>query len=170
MKGGIPMIHLVKSGETLSEIALNYRIPLSTLIQANQIVNPNVIYPGQPIIIPNLPDPQTIPYKIDVSIQERKLRLYKENSLFKTYPIAVGAILSQTPIGSFVIVNREPNPGGPFGVMWLSLSKLHYGIHGTNNPASIGKAVSKGCIRMYNEDVLELASLVPNGTEVFIHL
>jgi L,D-transpeptidase ErfK/SrfK len=67
-----------------------------------------------------------------------------------------------------VIVNREPNPGGPFGAMWLSLSKIHYGIHGTNNPSSIGKSVSHGCIRMYNHDVLELASLVPNGTRVSI--
>lgn len=164
------MIHLVKKGETLGEIARNYRISLSALINANPTIHPNLIYPGQPITIPHLKDPQSIPYKIDVSIGERTLRLYNNNSLLKTYPIAVGAILSETPIGSFVIVNREPNPGGPFGAMWLSLSKMHYGIHGTNDPSSIGKAVSKGCIRMYNKDVLELSSYVPNGTEVFIHL
>ena len=66
------------------------------------------------------------------------------------------------------IVNRQPKPGGPFGAYWLSLSKIHYGIHGTNNPSSIGKAVSKGCIRMYNQDVTELAATVPNGTRVTI--
>ncbi|WP_243385388.1 L,D-transpeptidase family protein [Bacillus kexueae] len=164
------MIHLVKKGETLAEISQNYRTSLATLIQANPMINPNLIYPGQPINIPNLQDPQTIPYKIDVSIGERLLRLYKDKVFIKSYPIAVGAMLSETPIGSFVIVNRAPNPGGPFGSMWLSLSKMHYGIHGTNDPTSIGKAVSKGCIRMFNHDVLELASLVPNGTEVFIHL
>ncbi|NQD52198.1 L,D-transpeptidase, partial [Bacillus altitudinis] len=60
------------------------------------------------------------------------------------------------------------NPGGPFGAYWLSLSKVHYGIHGTNNPSSIGKAVSRGCIRMYNQNVIELASIVPNGTPVTI--
>jgi lipoprotein-anchoring transpeptidase ErfK/SrfK len=86
----------------------------------------------------------------------------------KVYPIAVGKILSGTPIGEFVIVNREPNPGGPFGVLWMSLSKIHYGIHGTNDPSSIGKAVSRGCIRMQNRDVLELGSIVPNGTRVII--
>lgn len=86
----------------------------------------------------------------------------------KTYPIAVGKMLTTTPVGQFVIVNREPNPGGPFGALWLSLSKKGYGIHGTNDPSSIGKAVSKGCIRMHNSDVLELASLVPNGTSVVI--
>jgi len=166
---GLSMIHLVKRGETLAMIAQNYRKPLSTIIKANPNINPNLIYPGQPINIPGLPDPQSIPYKIDVSLEKRTLTLYKNNKVMKTYPIAVGAILSQTPIGEFVIVNRAPNPGGPYGAMWLSLSRLHYGIHGTNNPASIGKAVSKGCIRMYNQDVLELASIVPNGTKVLIH-
>jgi lipoprotein-anchoring transpeptidase ErfK/SrfK len=77
-------------------------------------------------------------------------------------------MVTATPVGDFVIVNREPNPGGPFGAMWLSLSKIHYGIHGTNNPSSIGKAVSLGCIRMHNHNVLELASIVPNGTRVSI--
>lgn len=51
----------------------------------------------------------------------------------------------------------------------MGLSKPHYGIHGTNNPSSIGKNVSHGCIRMYNRDVLELASKVPIGTKVVIH-
>lgn len=77
-------------------------------------------------------------------------------------------MLTQTPIGEFVIVNREPEPGGPYGAMWLSLSKYGYGIHGTNNPSSIGQSVSKGCIRMYNQDVLQLARIVPNGTRVII--
>lgn len=53
--------------------------------------------------------------------------------------------------------------------MWMGLSKKHYGIHGTNNPSSIGKFVSKGCIRMFNKDVEELARKVPVGTPVFIH-
>ncbi len=77
-------------------------------------------------------------------------------------------MLTQTPTGKFVVVNRQPNPGGPFGVMWLSLSKAGYGIHGTNNPSSIGKYVSHGCVRMYNQDVLELAKRIPNGTVVMI--
>jgi len=78
-------------------------------------------------------------------------------------------MLFQTPVGNFVVVNRAPNPGGPFGTMWLSLSKEHYGIHGTNDPSSIGKSVSRGCIRMHNHDVEELAQTIPNGTAVSIH-
>ncbi|OAS86644.1 MULTISPECIES: L,D-transpeptidase family protein [Metabacillus] len=162
------MIHIVKAGESLAIIAANYRISLNQLIAVNKISNPNIIYIGQQINIPSLPNPDSIPYSIHISVSSKRLILKREGQVVREYPIAVGKIVTATPVGDFVIVNREPNPGGPFGVMWLSLSKIHYGIHGTNNPASIGKAVSLGCIRMYNNDVLELASMVPNGTRVFI--
>lgn len=162
------MIHITKQGETLSIIAQNYRTTVQRLLQANSITNPNMLYVGQAIVIPGLPSPESIPYTIWVSLSKKTLRLYRNYELVKVYPVAIGRIVHETPVGNFVIVNREPNPGGPFGVMWLSLSKIHYGIHGTNNPSSIGKAVSLGCIRMYNDDVLELANIVPNGTSVFI--
>ncbi|CEG27289.1 L,D-transpeptidase family protein [Bacillus sp. B-jedd] len=161
------MVHIVKPGETLAIIAMNYRVSMRRLQKANPGVG--ILQPGQRIIIPRLPDPATIPYQIDVSVKKRTLALYKDGRFIKIYPIAVGKMLTATPEGEYVIVNRQPNPGGPFGVMWLSLSKAGYGIHGTNNPSSIGKSVSHGCIRMHNRDVLELASMVPNGTRVRIH-
>ncbi|WP_449809677.1 L,D-transpeptidase family protein [Metabacillus arenae] len=147
---------------------MDYRTSVQTLIAANRLQNPNQLRVGQPITIPGLPDPQTIPYQIAISVGKKQLTLFRNGQVMKTYPIATGKILTATPIGEFVIVNREPNPGGPFGAMWLSLSKIHYGIHGTNDPSSIGKAVSLGCVRMYNQDVLELSSIVPNGTRVYI--
>lgn len=163
------MYHTVKPGESLAIIAENYRKSLSQILTANPaIMNANIIYPGQQIFIPGIPNPDSIPYQIIVSKSRKTLTLLRNGNVQKTYPIAVGKMLTQTPIGEFVIVNREPNPGGPFGAMWLTLSKSGYGIHGTNNPASIGKAVSLGCIRMHNEHVLELASIVPNGTRVII--
>ncbi|MEN2766313.1 L,D-transpeptidase family protein [Ornithinibacillus xuwenensis] len=162
------MIHIVKQGETLNQIARDYRTPLPAIITANTIINPNVIYPGQSIIIPGLPSPSTIPFHIEVSVSKRLLMLYHNNIIQREYPIAVGRILHDTPIGDYIIINKAPNPGGPFGTMWMSLSKEHYGIHGTNAPSSIGKAVSRGCIRMYNQDVEALSTLVPIGTRVSI--
>jgi lipoprotein-anchoring transpeptidase ErfK/SrfK len=106
--------------------------------------------------------------KIVVRVKSRKLDLYRQNKLYKTYPIAVGKPLTPTPKGSFKIINKATNPGGPYGTRWMGLSKPHIGIHGTNNPASIGKAASKGCIRMHNKDVEELYSLVKIGTRVNI--
>ena len=163
------MIHSIKQGETLYSISKDYRVSITQLIAANPLItNLNVLNIGQNIIIPSLPDPETIPYQIMISKNNRTLKLFRNQTLIKTYPIAVGKMLTQTPLGTFVVVNRQPNPGGPFGAMWLSLSKAGYGIHGTNNPASIGKSVSHGCVRMFNQDVLELAKQIPNGTRVFI--
>ncbi|WP_028402378.1 L,D-transpeptidase [Ectobacillus panaciterrae] len=106
---------------------------------------------------------------IDISTNKHQLLLYDGDRLIKVYPIAVGKMLTPTPSGIYTIINKQRNPGGPFGVLWMGLSKPHYGIHGTNNPSSIGKNVSHGCIRMYNHDVIKLSSMVPIGTRVHIH-
>lgn len=107
-------------------------------------------------------------YSITVNVSERKLMLFREGSPVKSYPVGIGKMLTPTPTGTYSIINKAPNPGGPFGVMWMGLSKPHYGIHGTNDPSSIGKIVSHGCIRMYNQDVLELSRTIPVGTLVTI--
>nr|WP_243116436.1 L,D-transpeptidase [Fonticella tunisiensis] len=107
-------------------------------------------------------------WKIFVNTKTRRLTLYKNGRVYKTYPIAVGKMLTPSPMGTFRIINKQVNPGGPFGARWMGLSKRGFGIHGTNDPSSIGKFVSHGCIRMYNRDVIELFNLVPVGTPVTI--
>lgn len=59
-----------------------------------------------------------------------------------------------------------PGPNNPVGVVWIDLSREHYGIHGTPEPAAIGKTSSHGCVRMTNWDALALARLVGPGTPV----
>jgi lipoprotein-anchoring transpeptidase ErfK/SrfK len=59
-----------------------------------------------------------------------------------------------------------PGPNNPVGVVWIDLSKEHYGIHGTPEPGRIGYSESHGCIRLTNWDALKLASLVTKGTTV----
>lgn len=108
------------------------------------------------------------PFNIVVNTNNYSLKLYRNNELFKSYPIAVGALVTPSPIGTFTIINKSINPGGPYGARWLGLNKKGYGIHGTNNPNSIGKKVSHGCIRMYNRDVIELSNIVSIGTIVKI--
>lgn len=107
-------------------------------------------------------------YSIVISLTNRMLHLIEGKVVIKSYRIGVGKILTPTPVGTYKIINKDPNPGGPYGAMWMGLSKPHYGIHGTNDPSSIGKLTSKGCIRMYNKDVLELSKIVPIGTIVKI--
>ncbi|WP_226037716.1 L,D-transpeptidase family protein [Aquibacillus saliphilus] len=162
------MIHTVRAGETLTSISEDYRIPLQAILQANPQISPDVIYVGQKLIIPGFPLPEEIPYSIIIDLSDRTLTLLLNGQIQKIYPVGVGRMLHETPIGDFIIINKAPNPGGPFGTMWMSLSKKYYGIHGTNDPSSIGSYVSRGCVRMYNSDVEELASIVPIGTPVRI--
>ena len=62
-----------------------------------------------------------------------------------------------------------PGPNGPVGVAWLDLTKEHYGIHGTNEPQTIGKTESHGCLRLTNWDVMRLSRMLkPGFTAVFV--
>lgn len=125
--------------------------------------------------------------EIIIELSNFRLYLYQEGVKILDYPIAIGAPATPTPVGATKIVNRvyfptyyprewgkkgltpiAPGPDNPVGTRWLGLSWPNYGIHGTNNPASIGKAVSDGCIRMFNEDVEELFEMIRMGTPVKI--
>ncbi|SMC17428.1 L,D-transpeptidase catalytic domain [Clostridium acidisoli DSM 12555] len=109
-------------------------------------------------------------YRITINTQTRILTLFRNNNFYKTYMVAVGKPSTPTPKGTFKIINRAINPGGPFGARWLGLNAPYgdYGIHGTNNPSSIGKNISNGCIRMFNNQVIEVSNLVSIGTLVLI--
>jgi len=119
---------------------------------------------------------------IVVSIPDRKLALMEDGVVKRVYPVAVGKPSTPSPAGEFTIVRRVSNPtyshGGkvvvpgpknPVGSRWMGLSTKGYGIHGTNEPNSIGKAASHGCIRMGKADLEELYSLVQVGDAVEIH-
>ncbi len=107
--------------------------------------------------------------KIHVHIDTRILNFTLNDSI-TTYPVAVGKPSTPSPVGEWKIVFKSVDPGGPFGARWMKLSCPwgSYGIHGTNNPNSIGKAVSHGCIRLHNENVIELYNQVGIGTPVSV--
>ena len=119
--------------------------------------------------------------QIIVSIPDRKLALLEDGDVLKVYDVAVGAEKSPSPTGDFTIVNRLENPtyyrpgvvieagaNNPLGTRWMGLSLKGFGIHGTNQPQSIGKAASHGCIRMAQIDLEELFTLVHVGDAVSI--
>ena len=107
---------------------------------------------------------------VNINTTSRILTLLSGNQQMYKYPIAVGKPSTPTPTGSYSIINKIINPGGALGTRWLGLNIPggNYGIHGTNNPDSIGKAVSNGCIRLHNKDVEQLFSYVSVGTQVTI--
>lgn len=109
-----------------------------------------------------------------------RLYFYRDGQLVKEYPVATGRNPELTPEGNYTIMTRGVDTPGAnsldprLGSRWLGLSAggaragHKYGIHGTNEPSSIGTYASGGCIRMHNEDVEELFELVPTGTPVQI--
>jgi len=118
---------------------------------------------------------------IIVSLPDRKLALLKDGKVLRIYRVAVGKDSTPSPAGEFRIANRVSNPtyyhkgqgipageNNPVGSRWMGLSAKSYGIHGTNQPKSIGKAASTGCIRMGKEDLEELFALVEVGDAVQI--
>ena len=120
--------------------------------------------------------------RVVVSIPDRKLALIENDQIVRIYPVAVGAAVSPSPVGTFSIVNRVSNPtyyktgkvvgpgrANPVGTRWIGLSAKGYGIHGTDAPASIGFAKSHGCIRLRNRDIEQLFELVRAGDVVELH-
>ncbi|MBO9128380.1 peptidoglycan-binding protein [Bacillus sp. 165] len=114
-----------------------------------------------------------------------QLAYYDGGKLVKVFKVATGRSPSYTPEGRFKIVTKIVNrpyykggiPGGdprnPLGNRWLGLNArgtwgTTYAIHGNNNPSSIGKYVSSGCIRMYDEEVEWLYDHIPLNTTVII--
>lgn len=110
-------------------------------------------------------------YTILIEVDKKQLKLVdRENeSILKTYTIATGKPSSPTPLGTFKIIEKS-SWGEGFGTRWMGLNVPwgKYGIHGTNNPSSIGGNLSGGCIRMRNRDVEELYSMVMHNTTVII--
>jgi L,D-transpeptidase catalytic domain len=116
---------------------------------------------------------------IVVSLEDRKLALVEDGQVKRVYSVAVGKPSTPSPTGAFTIERRVanptyhhdgktvlPGPGNPVGTRWMGLSKHGYGIHGTNEPKSIGKAASHGCIRMAKADLEDLYELVGVGDTV----
>jgi lipoprotein-anchoring transpeptidase ErfK/SrfK len=116
---------------------------------------------------------------IVVSLEDRKLALVEDGQVKKVYSVAVGKPSTPSPVGTYTIARRAanptyhhngktvlPGPGNPVGTRWMGLSIRGYGIHGTNEPNSIGKAASHGCIRMARADLEEFYGLVAVGDTV----
>jgi lipoprotein-anchoring transpeptidase ErfK/SrfK len=124
---------------------------------------------------------ETTVRRLVVSIPDRKLAVVENNQVVEVFAVAVGAPDSPSPAGTFTIVNRvanptyyhpgkviAPGPQNPIGTRWIGLNQKGYGIHGTDQPSSIGYAKSHGCIRLRNADVERLFERVRPGDVVEI--
>ncbi|MDN4055937.1 L,D-transpeptidase [Massilia sp. YIM B02763] len=149
---------------------------------------------GTQILVPNVVGTAPLPPAARVVVSRDARVLWLQDAAGTTlaqYPVSTGSEHDPLPIGLWKIegVHRNPTyhynpklfwdaqpgdkkatvaagPNNPVGVVWIDLSKPHYGIHGTPVPSMIGKTESHGCIRLTNWSAAEVAGLVQAGTEV----
>lgn len=133
-------------------------------------LGPNPL-PGDPFVI--------------VNKQTNEVALINENRVQTIVSAATGKTEDLTPEGLFTVTVKAQNPyyrkkdipGGnpenPLGSRWIGFDAENtdgrtYGIHGTNDPSSIGKKISQGCVRLQNEAVASLYEYIPLGTKILI--
>ena len=122
------------------------------------------------------------PYALTVDRPRHQLTVLKDGKLDRVYPVGIGTGATPTPEGHFYLAEllKPADPAGPWGPYAFGLSGFSdvvtsfnggegiIGLHGTNHPDRVGTDVSMGCIRLRNEDITELAGLLPVGTPVTI--
>jgi LysM repeat protein len=176
-------IYTIQKGDRLIHIARKFGVPPEALMMINGIGAPERIRENQRIKVPEGPFHAKI-YKSDF-----RMDVYLQDLFVRSYRVGLGADQG-TPTGVWRVKNRLPNPTyfpsasapdkriippddpmNPLGERWIGLEGVEgeavghegYGIHGTIEPDSIGRAVSLGCIRMHNEDVAVVYSLLLPG-------
>lgn len=121
------------------------------------------------------------PYRIDVSRSRFRLTLWKGCHRVATYPVGIGTGRTATPVGRFYleVLLKPPDPNTVYGIYAYGLSAFSntirnwewggvIGLHGTDEPSSIGRQSSHGCIRMHNRDIAKLVPILPLGTPITI--
>jgi len=166
---------------------LNPRAPFQAA--GERILVPN----ARPVHYPEKNEKVEVPEGTEVFVSKRQstLRVMQGEKLLYFAPVTSGSQHDPLPIGDWKVTgisrnpsfNYNPNlfwdakatdtkakipagPNNPVGLVWIDLSKEHYGIHGTPEPKTIGKTTSHGCVRLTNWDAVTVSTLVKPGTPV----
>jgi lipoprotein-anchoring transpeptidase ErfK/SrfK len=134
------------------------------------------------------------PTSVKIDTKTTILEVFEADKLIAAYPVSIGSSQTASPIGEWKVrgiaklprfrYDKEmlkhgqrsgnfhvlpPGPNSQVGVIWIALNKKGIGLHGTNEPETIGRAASHGCVRLTNWDVVHLAQKVKAGVPVSIH-
>lgn len=198
---GAPQIVYTDAENTLSDLAREYGLGYDEIVAANPDVDPWLPGDRTPVLLPTeyvLPD---VPREgIVLNIASKRLFYFPpvaegEPQTVLTYPIGIGRVGWETPVGTTEVVSKAvdphwyvpasvrrehaemgnelpsvvpPGPDNPLGSRVLKLAMPGYLIHGTNQPYGVGMRVSHGCVRLYPENIEALYSLVGTGETVRI--
>ena len=167
-------IYEVQAGDSLVKIAKSFGTTVDLIRRSNNITGDKIRQGMRLKVV-------TAKFSVVVDKSQNALFLKENEDIIKAYKVSTGENNS-TPVGAFKIENKLVDPvwysagavvpaGSPeniLGTRWLGISVPGYGIHGTTDPASLGKQVTAGCVRMLNADVEEVYAILPVGTEVTI--
>ena len=184
--------YAVRPGDTLASLGARYGVSVAAVAHDNELAADMKLVVGHVLridnrhIVPSTQDAGTIL----INVAQRMLFYTGGDDRVAGYPVAVGRSGWQTPTNEFVVVAKErhpiwdvpasileesrkngrshparvpPGPDNPLGAFWIGLSLPSIGIHGTNAPSSIFRAVTHGCIRMHPDHVAQLFGRVQVG-------
>jgi lipoprotein-anchoring transpeptidase ErfK/SrfK len=169
------IVYKVEPGDTLSKIAAKYNTTVDLIMQSNNLKD-DLIRPGQRLKV------STAKYSVIVDKSQNTLTLKANDEIFKVYTVATGKF-GCTPTGNFTIVEKLENPDwyksgkgiisandpeNILGSRWLGLSEPQYGIHGGAATQDLNRQITNGCVRMMNDEVEELFTILARGTKVTI--
>lgn len=185
-KSKLPSLAYASATEALGE---KFHVSPRLLMQLN--AGKHFDKAGEEIIVPNVLSPEPLPAATSVVVDRSDASvslLDAEGKIIARYPASSGSKYDPLPVGNWKIngVSSNPvfhynpklfwdakpksekakipaGPNNPVGVVWVDLSKEHYGIHGTPEPSKIGKTESHGCIRLSNWDATSFAAAVSPG-------
>lgn len=166
--------YVVQPGDTLEAVAERYRVSWQLLAKINGLENPKQLRPGERLKVIQGP------FEALVDVRRHELTLLVGDLYAGRFPIGTGRDGS-TPMGSFNVLKKVVNPAwagpqgevapdspaNPLGGRWIDLGG-GIGIHGTNDPASIGKSASEGCIRLGAPDIEDVFDILVEGSKVTI--
>lgn len=184
-------------GDTLSNIGANYGLGIHEMFEANPAISRDELEGGEEIVIPTQFILPKWRQGIVINVAECRLYYFTPDGRYVlTYPVGLGRSGWRTPLTSTTVTRKatnptwtvpatireyvyeqtgnvlpdavKPGPENPLGGHAMYLAKNGYLIHGTNQPWTIGKLDSAGCIRLHNADVAELYAHVKPGTSVKI--
>ncbi len=198
---GAPQIVYVSAENTLSDLAREYGLGYDEIVAANPDVDPWLPGDRTPVLLPTQYVVPDVPREgMVLNIASKRLFYFPEMpegqpQTVMTYPIGIGRIGWETPLGATQVVSKAtdphwyvpasvrrehaelgnplpsvvpPGPDNPLGTHVLKLEMPGYLIHGTNQPYGVGMRVSHGCVRLYPENIELLYSLVAVGEPVRI--
>lgn len=186
---GDPGQHIVKKRETLLDVARQHGLGFNEMRDLYPELDPWLLQEGMVLTIPSQWIPPLEGFRgIVINVAELRLYYYYtgQQPRVMTFPVGVGDRDWPTPVGDFKVREKRmhptwfippslkekykaktirPGPDNPLGDYWIGIGDA-YGIHGTDMPWSVGRLVTRGCIRLYPEDIRLLFNAVPIGTPV----